>query len=146
MNFTHSFVFFFFLSSSPVLSVLLQVNVSRFVTVFLYIIIMVQIALAFVATALVSVQASPFFSKRIAQTINQSTVKWEAACVRYYPFSSINHFLIFSVRIRRLKKVYSATNWPSPLSIPCSRLLVPVLNKMVQMALWTYPRVSKVMK
>ena len=63
------------------LSVLLQVNVSRFVTVFLYIIIMVQIALAFVATALVSVQASPFFSKRIAQTINQSTVKWEAACV-----------------------------------------------------------------
>lgn len=47
---------------------------------------MVQLALAFVAASLVSVQASPFFAKRIAQTIDQSMVKWEAACVRYYAF------------------------------------------------------------
>jgi len=41
---------------------------------------MVQLALAFVAASLVSVQASPFFVKRIAQVIDQSMVKWEAAC------------------------------------------------------------------
>jgi len=41
---------------------------------------MVHLALVFVAAGLASVQASPFFSKRIAQIIDQSTVKWEAAC------------------------------------------------------------------
>ena len=125
---TTLFVFsFFFLSSSPVLAIL---NVSRFATIFLYIITMVQLALAFIATAFVSVQASPLFSKRIAQVIDQSTVKWEAACVRYYSsffFFSFNRFLIFYVR-RRLKVVKIATNWLSPLFKPCSQMRMSVIN------------------
>jgi hypothetical protein len=42
---------------------------------------MVQLALAFVTAALVSVQATPFLNKRIAQNIPESLTKWEAACI-----------------------------------------------------------------
>lgn len=70
----------FFLSlslySSLVLSLLVPLP-------FFFCITMVQLALAFVTAALVSVQASPFLNKRIAQDITQSTVKWEKACVSF---------------------------------------------------------------
>lgn len=56
---------------------------------------MVQLALAFVAAALVSVQASPLLEKRIAQTIADSLTKWQAACVRYYIFHRSTISLIF---------------------------------------------------
>jgi hypothetical protein len=42
---------------------------------------MVQLALAFIAAALISVQASPLLEKRIAQTIADSLTKWQAACL-----------------------------------------------------------------
>jgi hypothetical protein len=42
---------------------------------------MVQLALAFVTAALVSVQATPILNKRIAQDIVASLAKWEAVCL-----------------------------------------------------------------
>lgn len=41
---------------------------------------MVQLALAFFAAALVSIQASPLFEKRIAQITREATKPWEDAC------------------------------------------------------------------
>lgn len=44
---------------------------------------MVQLSLPFIALLAASVQASPIFQKRIAQTIADSTAKWEQACVSF---------------------------------------------------------------
>lgn len=122
-------------------------NVSRFAIpfFFVHIITMVQLALAFVISALVSVQASPLLEKRIAQTISASMTKWEAACVRYDTFYILQLFpnaflsLSLSLRIRRAIIVHSAMFLPSRLSAPYSQLPVPVLNKMLQTLLLTSP-------
>ena len=44
---------------------------------------MVQLSITFLTLAVVSVQAMPFLQKRIAQTIADSTAKWEQACVSF---------------------------------------------------------------
>jgi len=60
----------------------LYFSFSPFATFFFSLLItMVQLALAFVAAVLVSVQASPSPQKRIAQVIDQSLVKWQSACL-----------------------------------------------------------------